>query len=51
MFVAEDKLVALDTALAKVISPFERIFGITLLGTQTAKGIKFFNNANANGGL
>jgi polysaccharide biosynthesis/export protein len=49
MYVAEDKLVALDTALAKAISPVERIFGVTLLGTQTAKGIKFFNNPNTQG--
>jgi polysaccharide export outer membrane protein len=51
MYIAEDKLVALDTALAKVISPFERIFGITLLGTQTAHQIKFFNDPNANNGF
>jgi polysaccharide biosynthesis/export protein len=51
MYVAEDKLVALDTALAKAISPVERIFGVTLLGTQTAKQIKFFNNPNAQGGF
>ena len=50
MYIAEDKLVAIDTALAKAISPFERIFGVTLLGTQTAKGIRFFNNPNANNG-
>lgn len=49
MYVAEDKLVALDTALAKAISPIERIFGVTLLGTQTAKGIRFFNDPNAQG--
>lgn len=36
IFVAEDKLVALDTALAKLISPLERIMGFTLLGTGTA---------------
>jgi polysaccharide export outer membrane protein len=47
MYIAEDKLVALDTALAKVISPFERVFGVTLLGTQTVKSIKFFDNPNA----
>lgn len=47
MYIAEDKLVALDTALAKVISPFERVFGITLLGTQAAHQIKFFSNPNA----
>jgi polysaccharide export outer membrane protein len=49
MYIAEDKLVALDTALAKVISPIERVFSVTLLGTQTAKSIKFFNNPNAQG--
>jgi len=50
MYVAEDKLVAIDTALAKAISPFERIFGITLLGTQTVRQIKFFNDPNAGQG-
>jgi polysaccharide biosynthesis/export protein len=50
MYIAEDKLVALDTALAKVISPFERVFGITLLGTQTAHQIKFFSNVNSGNG-
>jgi polysaccharide export outer membrane protein len=50
MYIAEDKLVALDTALAKVISPFERVFGVTILGTQAAKGIKFFNNPQAQAG-
>ncbi len=48
MYISEDKLVAVDTALAKAISPIERIFGVTLLGTQTAKSIRFFNNPNAN---
>lgn len=47
MYIAEDKLVALDTALAKAIAPVERILGVTLLGTQASKGIKFFNNPNA----
>jgi polysaccharide biosynthesis/export protein len=50
MYIAEDKLVALDTALAKVISPVERVFGITLLGTQTVHQIKFFSNATSGGG-
>ena len=46
VYVAEDKLVALDTAFAKAIAPVERVLGVTLLGTQTAKQIKFFNNPN-----
>lgn len=53
LYVSEDKLVALDTALAKLISPFERVFGVTLLGTQTAQRVGFFketaiNNNNGN---
>jgi polysaccharide export outer membrane protein len=36
VFIAEDKMVALDTGLGKLLAPFERIFGFTLLGTQTA---------------
>ena len=47
LYVAEDKLVALDTGLAKLISPVERVLGVTLLGTQTAKQIRFFNDPNA----
>jgi hypothetical protein len=38
--------VAFDTALAKMISPIERVLGVTLLGTDTAQRIKFFNNPN-----
>lgn len=47
LYVAEDKLVAFDTGLAKMIAPIERILGVTLLGTQTAKQIKFFDDPNA----
>lgn len=47
LYVAEDKLIALDTGLAKLISPVERVLGVTLLGTQTAKQIRFFNNPTA----
>ncbi|WP_145285725.1 polysaccharide biosynthesis/export family protein [Pirellulimonas nuda] len=51
VFIAEDKLIAFDTQLAKVISPIERMFGVTLLGTQTAQRIKFFNQNNGNNGF
>ena len=43
VFIAEDNLVAFDNYLAKLIAPMERVFGVTLLGTQTAKGVKFYN--------
>jgi len=36
VFIAEDKLVAFDNALVKLISPLERLMGFTLLGTETA---------------
>lgn len=36
IFIAEDKLVAFDTHIAKLVAPLERIMGFTLLGTGTA---------------
>jgi len=33
VYVAEDKLIAFDTGIGKLISPLERIVGFTLLGT------------------
>ena len=43
LYVSEDKLVAFDTALAKVFAPIERVLGVTLLGTQTAQRIHLFD--------
>jgi polysaccharide export outer membrane protein len=48
VFVQEDKLVALDTALGKIIAPMERVMGFTILGTSTISGIKFFNRRFGN---
>lgn len=36
IFVAEDRLVALDTGLAKLLAPMERVMGFSLLGAGTA---------------
>ena len=36
VFIAEDKWVALDTAIGKVTAPFERVMGFSLLGAGTA---------------
>lgn len=36
LFIAEDKFVALDNGLAKLLSPVERLMGFTLLGQRTA---------------
>jgi polysaccharide biosynthesis/export protein len=35
VFIAEDKMIALDTALAKIIAPAERVMGFSLLGVGT----------------
>jgi polysaccharide export outer membrane protein len=42
IFIAENKLIAFDAVLNQVIAPFERIFGVTLLGTQTIQTINRF---------
>jgi polysaccharide biosynthesis/export protein len=40
LYVAADPLVTLDTALARIISPMERVFGVTLLGNATIINLK-----------
>ena len=52
VFVAEDKMVALDTGLAKITAPFERIMGFSMLGVGTVTRfsgpvLKGGGNANA----
>jgi polysaccharide export outer membrane protein len=42
VFVAEDHLIATDTMIGKILSPMERIFGFTLLGTTTVQAINRF---------
>lgn len=42
ILIAENKLIALDAALNQIISPFERLFGVSLLGTQTIQTINRF---------
>lgn len=51
IYVKAQRLVTIDTAMARVISPIERIFGITLLGASTVNQIQgrgngFNNNGN-----
>jgi len=48
LFVAEDKLVALDTGLGKIIAPMERVFGVTLLGTNTVSQVRNIKSTNGN---
>jgi polysaccharide export outer membrane protein len=42
IFLAENKMIAFDATLNKLIAPFERVFGFTLLGTQTIQTINRF---------
>ena len=42
IFIAEDRLIAVDSMLNRAIAPFERIFGVTLLGTQAVQTINRF---------
>jgi polysaccharide export outer membrane protein len=42
IFIAEDKLIAIDATLNKMIAPLERIFGVSLLGTQAIQTINRF---------
>jgi polysaccharide export outer membrane protein len=40
IYVKAQRLVSIDRTLARIISPVERIFGITLLGASTVNQIK-----------
>lgn len=44
IFIAENKLLAIDNVLSRAIAPFERIFGVALLGTQAVQTINRFPN-------
>jgi polysaccharide export outer membrane protein len=50
LYVSEDKLVAVDTKLGKLISPMERILGFTALATSTTQNIAFFKQQGIRGG-
>jgi polysaccharide export outer membrane protein len=50
VYVKAQRLVTVDTALARIISPIERVFGVVLLGTTTVnqingRGFGFNNNS------
>jgi polysaccharide export outer membrane protein len=40
IYISEDKLIALNSLINKVLNPFERIFGFTTLATQGVETIK-----------
>ena len=51
LYVSEDKLVALDTALGKFVSPIERILGVTLLATSASQRVAFWKRDGGRGGI
>ncbi len=42
VFLAEDRLTALDSLISKILNPFERVFGFSLLGGQTIQTLQRF---------
>jgi polysaccharide export outer membrane protein len=51
VFIAENKLIAIDATLNRILAPIERIFGTTLLGTQAIQTINRFPLGFQQGGL
>ena len=49
LFIAEDKFIAADSFITKMTAPFERIFGFTLLGTNTIQNVNNFPLGRNNG--
>jgi polysaccharide export outer membrane protein len=47
IYVQSQKIISVDNALAKFLSPIERVFGVTLLGASTVQTIK----GNVGGGF
>ena len=50
VYVAEDRLIAMDNWLGKLIAPAERIFGFIALGTSTVSELRFFHRGGQGGG-
>jgi polysaccharide export outer membrane protein len=49
LFVQAEPLVTIDTFLARLTSPMERIFGVTLLGNGTVRALNGKNNGGTSG--
>jgi polysaccharide export outer membrane protein len=48
VYIAADRLIAIDNLLAKVLSPVERIFGVTLLGSSAIRSLEGSGNNSGN---
>jgi polysaccharide export outer membrane protein len=51
IYIQSQCLVHFDTALAKLLSPAERVLGVTLLGSSTVNSIRSGRNTGLNSGL
>jgi len=49
IYVQSQKLISVDNAIAKMLAPVERIFGVVLLGSSTVNSIQNRNNFNNTG--
>lgn len=49
LYVEADPLITLDTGLARIISPVERLFGVVLLGNGTVQSFRRNNGSNGSG--
>jgi hypothetical protein len=49
VYVKADSLICTDNWLAKVVSPIERVLGVTLLGATTVNALRTNPNSNSNG--
>lgn len=51
VYVASQRLVRVDTALARILAPVERVFGVILLGTGTVQTLRNPNQGLGAGGF
>src|SRR5262245_36466780 len=51
VFIKQDHMIALDSWINKMLNPFERIFGTSLLGMQTVQAAKAFPTGNQGSGF
>jgi len=51
VIIHEDRLIALDTMIGKITQPFERLLGVTLLGTQTIQSLNRLPAGQGGGGF
>jgi polysaccharide biosynthesis/export protein len=51
VYVKADPFITFDNQLSKILSPMERLFGATLLGTSTVQSFRGINGNNNTGGI